>query len=177
MVLARWEGRGPRRSFGDDNEASAQTPPPPPCCAGWSPSPTCVGADARHRSRGATGARVACSRCQTAQLRVVARMERSVIRVRSTSFNAAPGFRFAHPGYNPFFTTRFRQRKKGSGTPADAHCNARTQRRAGRATERRLAPPFRFGRARLPAFHRGTCGSDRTPPLSSSSRASWDGTS
>jgi len=26
-------------------------------------------------------------------------------------------------------------------------------RRAGRATERRLAPPFRFGRARLPAFH------------------------
>jgi hypothetical protein len=28
-------------------------------------------------------------------------MERSVIRVRSTSFNAHPGFRFAHPGYNP----------------------------------------------------------------------------
>ncbi len=40
----------------------------------------------------------------------------------------------------------------------------------------RLAPPLRFGRARLPAFHHGTCGGDRTPPLSSSSRASWDGT-
>jgi hypothetical protein len=39
----------------------------------------------------------------------------------------------------------------------------------------RLAPPFRFGRARLPAFHHGTCGGDRTPPLSSSSRASRDG--
>ena len=30
-------------------------------------------------------------------------------------------------------------------------------------------------RARLSAFHHGTCGSDRTPPLSSSSRTSWDG--
>ena len=46
----------------------------------------------------------------------------------------------------------------------------------GAPRRRRLAPPFRFGRARLPAFHHGTCGSDRTPPLSSSSRASWDGT-
>jgi hypothetical protein len=32
----------------------------------------------------------------------------------------------------------------------------------------RLAPPSACGRARLPAFHHGTCGSDQTPPLSSS---------
>ena len=31
-----------------------------------------------------------------------------------------------------------------------------------------------FGRARLSAFHHGTCGSDRTPPLSSSHATSWD---
>ena len=30
------------------------------------------------------------------------------------------------------------------------------------------------GRARLSAFHHGTCGSDRTPPLSSSHATSWD---
>jgi hypothetical protein len=51
--------------------------------------------------------------------------ERSDIRVRSTNFYAAPGFRFAHPGYETFFSAHFRQRKKGNGTPADAHCNAR----------------------------------------------------
>ncbi len=39
-----------------------------------------------------------------------------------------------------------------------------------------LRRPSALGRARLPAFHHGTCGSDRTPPLSSSSRTSWDGT-
>jgi len=38
-----------------------------------------------------------------------------------------------------------------------------------------LRRPSAIGRARLPAFHHGTCGSDRTPPLSSSSRASRDG--
>ena len=31
-----------------------------------------------------------------------------------------------------------------------------------------LRRPVRFGRARLPAFHHGTCGEERTPPLSSS---------
>ena len=36
-----WEGRGPQRSFGDDNEAMSQTPPPPP--SGWSPSPALRG--------------------------------------------------------------------------------------------------------------------------------------
>ena len=50
-ALARWAGRGHRRSFCDDNEASRQTPPPPPF--GWSPSPAIAGADARSRSRDA----------------------------------------------------------------------------------------------------------------------------
>jgi hypothetical protein len=34
------------------------------------------------------------------------------------------------------------------------------------------AARIRLGMRHLPAFHHGTCGSDRTPPLSSSSRAS-----
>ena len=70
-----------------------------------------------------------------------------------------------------------RQIKEGSGTPADAVVHDLYASGAqGAPRRRRLAPPFRFGRARLPAFHHGTCGSDRTPPLSSSSRTSWDGT-
>jgi hypothetical protein len=81
---------------------------------------------------------------------------------------SVPGFASFNPGYEDI-----KERKRNAGSRSiswPAHI-----RRAGRATERRLAPPFRFGRARLPAFHHGTCGSDRTPPLSSSSRASRDG--
>ena len=51
------------------------------------------------------------------------------------------------------------------------------KRRTGRAADRAACAALSaIGRARLPAFHHGTCGSDRTPPLSSSSRASWSGT-
>ena len=60
-----------------------------------------------------------------------------------------------------------KKRKRNAGRRSVAW-SAR-KRRAARATElRRLAPPSACGRARLPAFHHGTCGSDRTPPLSSS---------
>ena len=82
------------------------------------------------------------------------------IRDRSLRFNAAPGFRFASSG--------LRIKIKGSGTPTDAHCMTTASADA--------AAPRSASRARLSAFHHGTCGSDRTPPLSSSSRASWDGT-
>jgi hypothetical protein len=61
------------------------------------------------------------------------------------------------------------KKNKGSGTPADAvfhgPCQAGTAARHGSVGLRR---PVRFGRARLPAFHYGTCGRDRTFPLSSS---------
>ena len=40
-AFARWKGRGPRRSFCNDNEASSQRPPPP--CFAWSPSPASRG--------------------------------------------------------------------------------------------------------------------------------------
>ena len=125
--------------------------------------------------------------------------ERSDIRVRSASFMPLPDFASAYAlcasadctrrssqserrrvvssGLQTLFTARFRQIKKGSGTPADAVVHDLYASGAqGAPRRRRLTPPFRFGRARLPAFHHGTCGSDRTPPLSSSSRASWDGT-
>ena len=75
-------------------------------------------------------------------------MERSAIRERSLSCNADPGLRCASSGLR-------KQRKRNAGRRVANHrtsgCGARPA-----------------GRARLSAFHRGTCGSDRTPPLSSS---------
>jgi hypothetical protein len=65
-------------------------------------------------------------------------------------------------------STTLRRKKKGSGTPTDAYATNRTQRGAARATFVRVTTYERFGRARLSAFHRGTCGSERTPPLNSS---------
>ncbi len=100
--------------------------------------------------------------------------ERSDIRVRSSGFTAAPGFRFAHPGYETLYGSlpaNKRKRNAGRRVVHDLYASGAQ----GAPRRRRLAPPFRFGRARLPAFHHGTCGSDRTPPLSSSSRASWNG--
>ena len=58
---------------------------------------------------------------------------------------------------------RFATKKKESGTPKGVFRNLRAL-RAARALRR----------ARLSAFHHGTCGSDRTPPLSSSHATSWD---
>ena len=80
--------------------------------------------------------------------------ERSDIRVRSASFYATPGFRYAHPGYETFFSARFRQikeRKRNAGRRVVHDLYASGAQGAPR--RRRLAPPFRFGRARLPAFH------------------------
>ena len=61
-----------------------------------------------------------------------------------------------------------RKNKKGSGTPTDAYSTNRTLRGAARATLVRVTTHERFGRARLSAFHCGTRGGDRTPPLNSS---------
>jgi hypothetical protein len=150
MVLARWEGRGPRRSFGDDNEASAQTPPPPPCCAGWSPSPTCVGADACDRSRGATGARVACSRCQTAQLRVVARMSGAISGYDRRTFMPLPDFAsLIRATKLSFRLTSGKERKEMERRQTHTVMPARI-RRAGRATEKAACAALPL-RARSPA--------------------------
>jgi len=71
---------------------------------------------------------------------------------------------FASIRYSPF---AIRQKNKAGGTPADATPPIRTVRGAARALR---------GALRLPAFHRGSCGSEPTPPLSSR-RASWDAAS
>jgi hypothetical protein len=69
-----------------------------------------------------------------------------------------------------------RERKnKGGETPADAmfDCpHASGVRYAPR--KERLAPPSACGRARLPAFHRGSCQGDFRPQGSASGQASWD---
>ncbi len=62
----------------------------------------------------------------------------------------------------------------GSGTPTDAVSHEPHQRVRRAPRRSRLAPTLRCGRARLSAFHHGARGSDRTPPLNSSSRASRD---
>src|SRR5581483_8070918 len=65
---------------------------------------------------------------------------------------------FASIRYSPF---AIRQKNKAGGTPADATPPIRTVRGAARALR---------GPLRLPAFHRGSRGSEPTPPLSSSPR-------
>jgi hypothetical protein len=65
------------------------------------------------------------------------------------------------------------QKRKGSGTPANALSHARAQAACGtRHGERRLAPPSACGRARLPAFHRGSHQRDFRPEGSASGQAS-----
>jgi hypothetical protein len=56
--------------------------------------------------------------------------------------------------------TKEKQKKKGSGTPTDVCIEP------PRLTARRVPS----GARRLSAFHRGSCGGDRTPPLSSRPR-------
>jgi hypothetical protein len=91
-------------------------------------------------------------------------VERSETHRRS---HQSDGFR--HRSTHP--TNKEKQKRKRS---ADRRVrNGRIQRDAARATLVRVTTHERFGRARLSAFHCGARGSDRTPPLSSSQRASW----
>ena len=77
-----------------------------------------------------------------------------------------------------FSISRERKKRREAERRQTRYSTARTQ-AAHRARHGHggLRRPSAYGRARLPAFHHGTCGGDRTPPLSSSSRASWNGTS
>src|SRR5580704_3467676 len=79
-----------------------------------------------------------------------ARMERSVIRDHHLQLACRPRVSLR--------STRATN-SKGGGTPAGAV--VQTSAPYGRGSRE-------ASRARLPAFHRGTCGSERTPPLSSS---------
>ena len=77
-------------------------------------------------------------------------MERSVIRVRSTSFTATPGFRFAHPGYKTLYDLlpAIKEGKRNAGRrgiPRPVR-----KRRTGRATEKAAYAALPL-RARSPA--------------------------
>jgi len=69
-------------------------------------------------------------------------------------------------------------KEKASGTPADAvfHDPHTYGARGAPRREGGLRRPSASGALACRRSTNGTCGSDRTPPLSSSSRASWDGT-
>ena len=116
----------------------------------WSPSPALAGADNSSPFPRHVFARECCQTTMSYGPQPVARMERSVIRVRSSGFTAAPGFHFVSSGLrNSYDQTNKRKRNAGRrGIPRPARNGAR-----GAPRRRRLAPPFRFGRARLPAFH------------------------
>jgi hypothetical protein len=88
-------------------------------------------------------------------------MERSAIRGRWFSSNAVPDFAALHPGYL--------LRRKKEAVRRQTQCfMSRTSGCGSRHGECGLRRLTAVGRARLPAFHHGSCGSDRTPPLSSS---------
>jgi hypothetical protein len=91
----------------------------------------------------------------------VARMSEAISGSDIASFTAVPGFRFAHPGYEE--KEERKNKNKAGGTPADAKA---TSAPSGAARAQRSA-------LRLPAFHRGSRGSEPTPPFGSR-RASWD---
>jgi hypothetical protein len=95
---------------------------------------------------------------------------------RSCSLYAAPGFHFVHPGYKRRKAERRQTRISNLRTPAFilSRLRGRTEEGARRASTqtsvRKSAHTKSTRRARLSAFHRGTCGSEPTPPLSSSTR-------
>ncbi len=93
-----------------------------------------------------------CARecCQTAMSNgpyPVARMERSVIRVRSTSFNAAPGFHFVPSGLRNYKPNKRKEAERRQTRYSTACTQAAHRARHGRCGLRR---PFRY-RARSPA--------------------------
>src|ERR1700733_14828050 len=78
----------------------------------------------------------------------VARMSGAISGYERRAFYAAPGFHCVHPGY---------EGNKGSGTPANAGRTTRTHTACGARHGRSgLRRAFRYGRARLPAFHLGS---------------------
>ncbi len=86
--------------------------------------------------------------------------ERSDIRVRSTSFYVAPGFRFRlrSASFGGQVVSSGLRRKKGKRNAGKRGAVPPARiRRAGRATEKAAcAAPSALGRARLPAFHHGS---------------------
>src|ERR1700683_3211622 len=87
-------------------------------------------------------------------------MERSVIRGRSVSFNAAPGFHFVLSGLR-----RIKERKRN----AVRRCSVTSAALRAAVLPPPSPPPacgggHRRGAARLPAFHRGSCQRDSCIP-------------
>ena len=76
----------------------------------------------------------------------------------------------------PFHLFVRSKKKKGSGTPADVYSMVRMQagmRGAPRIRSARADPPL-AGRARLPAFHHGSCLAGFRPLGAAPGQASWD---
>jgi hypothetical protein len=135
---------------------------------GWSPSPAIAGEDEHHRSRGALRARVLIKPVQASSLQ-------NPIFVRSIRWWFPASSRSESKPRSPD------EAKRNPGTIDKLQCRSRISLRSIRATkkeikeaERRkaLVPYLRTlrcgsrpaGRARLPAFHRGSCQRDSCIP-------------
>ena len=167
------------------------TPPPPRKCA--VPLPRFHGGGKNHsRSRGTKSARILQALCI---LLVTTGLDPPAGRSRSPSCaNQSPSagegpvvpaeMQLQKPAESPnqlrhrmdcrikSGNDERKKRKRNAGRRS-VSCPAR-KRRAGRATERRLAPPSACGRARLPAFHHGSRQRDFRPKGSAPGQASWD---
>ena len=153
-ALARWKGRGPRRNandpdkrltqslfgrhdasspklFCDDNEASIQTPPPPPF--GWSPPPL---------SRVRISAIIPATRARPSFADASRKFVPSRM-IPSDWAGGGAGFHHDHARR----TNEATEERKGSGTPRGAVSTAAPAGCGSRSAER----------ARLAAFHHGSC--------------------
>ena len=79
----------------------------------------------------------------------------------------SPGFAVLNPGYKKGKRNAERRCPTTAVPPPSSSPACGGGHRRGHGTRP-------SGRARLSAFHHGTCGSDRTPPLSSSHATSWN---
>ena len=171
---ARWAGRGPSTLLlRSTTKRRVRRPlhhatrgPPPPLSRGRMQTIPVLARASRPRV-------LSNNDVKNAAALPVARIERSEMRVRSRSFKPHPGFRFVQSGLRNC-TNQIKERKRNAGRRSIPcpHATARGARHGDGGLRR----PSASGALACRRSTNGTCGSDRTPPLSSSSRTSWDGT-
>ena len=164
------EGARLHRSFCNQNEASAQTTPSTAQLRG-PPPPFSRGGKNHSHSRGAKSARVLQALCillVTTGLDPVVHAEMQLQKPAESPNQLRRRMDCRIKSGND----ERKKRKRNAGRRSIS-CPAR-KRRAGRATERRLAPPSACGRARLPAFHHGSRQRDFVAQGSASGQASRD---
>ena len=157
-----------QRSVASDAPSTAQTRgPPPPLSRGRMHASPFPRAHARECCR--------TTMSRTPLLPSVARMSGAICGYEREALKPIPDFTSFHPGYETLCGSlpaiNKRKRNAGRRTLQCPHATARGARHGDGGLRR----PSASGALACRRSTNGTCGSDRTPPLSSSSRTSWDG--